>query len=679
MSRHIALCAAFAFAAFSALHDGTKRWAATAELPPMLRTVSAEVVDRHKALLRAFPVENGRWRLATRPSQVDPRYIAALIAYEDKRFYRHFGVDPRALIRAAASALWQGKITSGGSTLTMQVARLLENGPTGRWDGKLRQMRVALALEQRFSKPEILSLYLTHAPFGGNLEGVRAASYAYFGKEPKRLTPDEIALLVALPQSPEKRRPDRAPDHAKAARELVVARLHKAGIFSSEAATTALAAPLPLSQRHFPQLAFHETEHQLRIAPSQTHIALTLEAEFQKRLEQLARKELSRLEPRATIAMIVADHHSGEVLASIGSAAPRNDVKRSSFVDMTRAIRSPGSAIKPLVYATAFDLGIAHPETIVNDAPMRFGRYAPSNFDGHYRGELALREALQLSLNIPVIALLEDIGPERFMQRLREAGVRPELAGDTPGLAIALGGLGISLHDLTTLYAGLAQGGRTRLISSLPAQRVQASAAFTTPAAAWHVADILAAAPLVRAPGEHGIAFKTGTSYGYRDNWAVGFDGKHVVGVWVGRPDGTPMQSSYARDTAAPLMAQAFQYLAPKATPLPAPPPDALTVSHEDLPLPLQFLSKTAPNTASDAPKLVFPPDGARLAKLEGAELILKLDGGTPPFAVFTNEKLRATGARSSVISLGPMQRGFFRLSVIDAKGRAAKSEIEIR
>ena len=680
MIRHAVLAATCAMALFAGAHDGLNRWTQDAVLPPLLHETSVEVRARGGELLRAFPVEDGRWRLATRIADVDPTYIEALLAYEDKRFFQHRGVDARALIRASWQALWNGRIVSGGSTLTMQVARLLENGRTGSWSGKLRQMQLALALEQRLSKEEILTLYLTHAPFGGNLEGVRAASYAYFGKEPKRLTPAQIALLVTLPQAPEARRPDRGARVAQAARDAALERLEEAGVFHSEATSAARRTAVSSSLKPFPATAFHTTERARLEQPEQAQILLTLDAGLQNRLESLAASHLNRLEPNVTIALMVADHTSGEILASVGSAAEIDDTARKAYIDMTRATRSPGSALKPLVYAMAFDLGLAHPETLIKDAPVRFGTYTPSNFDGQFRGEIKLREALQLSLNIPVVSLLERIGPERFMQRLERAGLQPQLQGSKAGLAVGLGGVGLSLHDLVTLYASFAQHGRAITLSQYAPQPASGQR-VTASAAAWQVGEILSSAPLENAQLNHGIAFKTGTSYGYRDNWALGYDGRYVVGVWVGRADGTPMQQAFARSTAAPLLAQVFQYVAPQIAPLAPPPPETLIVSNAQLPQPLQRFETRDALKRADAsrPDIVFPPSGARLAADPELPLILKLRGGTPPYAVFANGEIKALGLHSRAASLGPMTQGFFELSVVDAEGRATRASIEIR
>ncbi|MFQ5438715.1 MAG: transglycosylase domain-containing protein, partial [Paracoccaceae bacterium] len=349
-----------------------ERWVATTELPPLANGHSVTVLDRDGALLRAYTVDGGRWRLPVSPDDVDPAYVAALIAYEDKRFYRHRGVDPWALGRAFRQALVNGRIVSGGSTLTMQVARLLENSGTGRWGPKLRQIRMALALERRFSKQRILQLYLERAPYGGNLEGVRAATLSYFGKEPGRLTAAQRALLVALPQAPESRRPDRHPQAALAARNRVLSRLVAAGALLADEAEGALSEPIPTRRIAFPAMAPHLADRRVAADPARPVHRLTLRRALQVSLERLARVHVANKAPGLSAAILVMDHRSGEILASVGSAGFL-DRERQGFNDMTRAIRSPGSTLKPLIYGLAFDAGLAHPETLIDDRPVYTG------------------------------------------------------------------------------------------------------------------------------------------------------------------------------------------------------------------------------------------------------------------------------------------------------------------
>ncbi|MDR9393228.1 MAG: penicillin-binding protein 1C [Roseovarius sp.] len=659
--------------------DGADLWIARTELPPLLSETSVEVLDRHGETLRIHTVADGRWRLGVDPRQVDPRYLDMLIAYEDQRFYTHGGIDPLALLRAAGQALWHGRIVSGGSTLTMQVARLLENSGTGRWRGKFRQMRVALALERRLSKRQILALYLTRAPFGGNLEGVRAATRAWYGKEPRRLTAAEAALLVALPQSPETRRPDRDAPAARAARDRVLARLAAQGVMTHETYRAALTDPVPTERRGFPMLAAHLADRATGQRPGVTRHHLTIDGDLQRALERLARRSARRLPPGVSVAIQIADHRNGEILASVGSAGYAARPARYGFVDMTRAPRSPGSTLKPLVYAMAFDRGLAHPQTLIPDRPVTFGDYSPENFDGAFRGELPVAEALRLSLNIPVVLLMNEIGPGHLMDVMRRAGARPELPGDRAGLAVALGGVGVTLSDMVQTYAMLANGGQARPLRWRQGATTAPAVQVLGRTAAWQVADILSGvAPPAGAPTWR-LAHKTGTSYGHRDTWAVGFDRRHVAGVWVGRPDGTPVPGAFGGEIAAPLLFEAFQRLKDRAEPLPPPPPDSLIVPTAELPQPLRRFTGRGSvfSTSPDAPKLVFPPDGARLP-ITDERLTVKLRDGVPPFTFMANGRPLRTGIHQREASLPVDSKGFSTISVIDAKGRAARVSIRI-
>ena len=663
--------------------DFGDQWITDTVLPPLALETSVEVLDRHGQLLRAYTVADGRWRLRVDQAAVDPAYTAMLLAFEDKRFANHHGVDPAAMARAVAQAVWNGRVVSGGSTLTMQVARLLEESGTGKVAGKLRQIRVALALERRLTKDQILQLYLHLAPYGGNLEGIRAATLSYFGKEPRRLTPAEIALLVAIPQSPETRRPDRNPDTAEAARARVLDRAVGAGIIDTEQALAAGTEPVPRLRRAFPALAPHLADRALAEAPEAGAHHLTIDAVLQGQLEALARDIVASHGDRLQIAIMVADHKSGEVLASVGSSAYQADA-RQGFIDMTRAIRSPGSTLKPLVYGLAIDEGLAHPETLMEDRPTVFGTYAPQNFDRKFRGTIRVREALQQSLNIPVVALTEALGPAKLLAALRRAGVDAKVPGGQPGLAIALGGIGVTLEDMVQIYASIGRGGVSRPLThrmegTLDDGNRANGARLLSEISAWEVGDILAGlAPPPGAPANR-LAYKTGTSYGHRDAWAIGFDGRHVIGIWMGRPDGTPVPGAFGADLAAPVLFQAFARLKPALeAQLPAP-AATLLVANAQLPLPLQkFRSRSAAfDVGVDAPAVSFPPDGAEVELLRGG-LLVRVRGGTGPFTWLADGVPMAIAltARETMLALpGP---GFVTLSVIDAGGRSARASVRV-
>lgn len=676
---HVLLALAVVLLTVGVTRDLTQRWIASTDLPVLLSETSVEMLDRDGHLLRLYTVDDGRWRLATSLSAVDQRYIDMLIAYEDKRFSRHNGVDLRAMLRALGQAVWHGEVISGGSTLTMQVARLLEDSGTGRMRGKLRQMRVALALEQRLTKEEILALYLARAPYGGNLEGVRAASLAWFGKEPTRLTPAQAALLVALPQAPEARRPDQARHAATIARDRVLYRMVINGTLTQDTVRAARTEPVPDKRRPFPALAPHLTDRARAEDPARLTHRLTINADLQARMETLAQTALRGLPNDLSVAILMADHRTGEILASVGSASYGKGDARQGFVDMTQALRSPGSTLKPLVYALAFDRGLAHPQSLIHDRPVSFSGYAPQNFDGSFRGELTVSDALRQSLNIPVVLLMDEIGPAHLMAALRKSGARPSLPGDHAGLAVALGGVGISLSDLVQLYAMLVQGGAARDLHWRMGERSETTTQVISRAAAWQVGDILAGLAPPRGAPRGRLAYKTGTSYGHRDAWAVGFDGSHVAGVWIGRADGTPVPGAFGGELAAPILFDTFGRLKSTPDPLPAPPPETLILSTAELPQPLRrFTRRNAVfEAADDAPKLIFPRPGSRLP-LDRGTLAVKLRDGTPPFTWMANGVPVITGTHRREAMVDNVQKGYSTLTVIDAEGRADRVTVWI-
>lgn len=658
---------------------------------PATPELSSEVLDRNGRLLRAFALPDGRWRLGIRSlADVDPRYVDLLLAYEDRRFRTHAGVDPQALLRAAWQFVREGQIVSGGSTITMQVARLMEPRRERSIAAKLRQMVRAFQLERRLSKDEILGLYLTLAPFGGNIEGVRAASLTYFGKEPKRLTLAEAALLVAIPQSPEMRRPDRRPESAKAARDRVIERLAKVDTFFDEDVEHAASLPIPAERLALPLLAPHATEQARAENPKNAVIKTTLDVIFQKKLEELARDRANAQGADISVAIVAVDHSTGDILARVGSAS-YFDARRAGQVDMSRALRSPGSTLKPFIYGLAFEDGLVHPESLIDDRPQRFGAYAPENFDMSFQGTVTVRKALQLSLNVPAVALLDRVGPARLSARLRQAGGLLVLPKDeTPGLAMGLGGVGVTLTDLVGLYAGLARLGTTarlREIADTEPASERDTRRLMDPVAAWHVGNVLLAAPPPENAVHNRLAFKTGTSYGYRDAWAVGFDGRMTIGVWVGRPDGAPVPGLVGRQVAAPILFDAFARSGQLPAPLAKAPRGTLIAAGVKLPLPLQRFRPAGEAVRAEGeapPRIQFPLNGSRIELSSAAggpaePLSLKLSGGVGPLTVLVNGLPAGEAGPSRQRLIEAPGPGFVRLTVMDSRGAADTVVVRIQ
>ncbi len=657
--------------------------------------LSVVVLDREDRLLRAYATKDGHWRLPVEVKDVDPRYFALLTAYEDKNFRSHRGVDPLAMVRAAGLLARHGRPLSGGSTLTMQVVRLLSGEHERSAGGKLRQALRAVALERRLTKDQILRIYLRLAPMGGNVEGVRAASLAYFGKEPKRLSIGEAALLVALPQSPKLRRPDRFPETARRARDRVLARVAAAGVISLDEMRRAMAERVPAARRDFPMLAPHLADQALEERKGALVHRLTIDASVQKALEALVREQVGDLSGKLSAALVAVDNRTGDIIASVGSPGYL-DQARAGAVDMTQAVRSPGSTLKPLIYGLAFEAGLAHPDTLIEDRPTRFGLYVPKNFDQDWHGTVSVRLALAQSLNIPAVKVLDVLGPAKLFGRLQQVDANPVLPkGAEPSLALALGGLGMRLTDLAGLYVALARQGE---IVPLKVRRDAAATAperkppLLSPVAAWYVTDILrnAPAPANAKPGE--IAYKTGTSYGFRDAWAAGFDGRHTIAVWVGRPDATATPGLAGRTAAAPILFDAFARISRTRAPLPAAPSGVINTAVEALPMPLRRFRETGENggrdwTASDAyvsppVQIAFPPDRSEIEAEDGEThaITVKVEGGTLPLTwLVDGVPIAVADPNRREATLPAGTRGFYRLSVIDARGRADRVTVRLK
>ncbi|WP_440856654.1 peptidoglycan glycosyltransferase PbpC [Pseudomonas syringae] len=511
-----------------------------------------------------FADANGVWRYPISNEQVSPYYLEALLTYEDRWFYSHPGVNPLALLRATWQNLSGARVVSGGSTLSMQVARLLD--PHSRTlSGKFRQLWRTLQLEWHLSKDQILSLYLNRAPFGGTLQGVAAASWAYLGKSPQNLTRAEAALLAVLPQAPSRLRPDRHPQRAQQARDKVLRRLAEFQEWPQASVNEALEEPLWLAPRQEPSLA-PLLARRLNRPNSPPLIRTTLDASLQRRMEDLLMGWRARLPERTSAAILVVEAENMAVRAYVGSV-DINDAKRFGHVDMVTALRSPGSTLKPFLYGMAMDAALIHSESLMQDVPRRYGDYRPGNFSSGFGGPVAASSALSMSLNLPAVQLLEVYGPKRFAAELRNGGVPltlPPLA--EPSLALILGGAGSRLEDLVTGYSAFARGGRSADVRLQPQDRLR-ERRMMSPGAAWIIRRILSGqsrpdidprAELVQRPQ---LAWKTGTSYGFRDAWAIGVGPRFLVGVWIGRPDGTPVPGQFGLASAAPLMLQVHDVL----------------------------------------------------------------------------------------------------------------------
>jgi penicillin-binding protein 1C len=475
----------------------------------------------------------------------------------------------------------------------------------------------------------------------------------------------------------------------------VLDRFAASGDVPADEIALAKAEAVPGGRRPMPMLAAHAADHAVAdaaVTPG-SEVRLTIDADLQKSLEELARARARTLAATlgadVSLAMLVVDNATGEVRAHIG-APDYFDQRRAGQVDLTQALRSPGSTLKPFIYGLGFEDGFIHPETLIDDRPTRYGGYKPQNFDFTFQGTVTVRRALQMSLNLPALAVLDQAGASRLTARLTQAGatlVLPE--GEAPGLAIGLGGVGIKLFDLVMLYAGIARLGtvvplaervsesaRDERALPSPERRKLEGKRLVDPVAAWYVANILIGTP----PPENGVAgrvaFKTGTSYGYRDAWSVGFDGRTTIGVWVGRPDGAAVPGLVGRAAAAPILFDAFARVSGQPSSLPRPPSGVLLTTSAKLPPPLRFFEPADHRGAAEAKlHILFPPDGARLdltaaADDKPAPVPLKITGGTGPLTILVNGVPAPAQSRGRLF-FQPPGPGFARVTVIDGSGAA--------
>lgn len=663
--------------------------------------------------LRTYPSRDGVWRYPVGPGQVSPHYLQTLLTYEDRWFYWHPGVNPFAMARAGWQWAAHGRIVSGGSTLTMQVARLLDpelaGQPSKTLSAKLRQAWRAIQLEMHYSKDEILALYLSHAPMGGIVEGVEMGARMWLGKSAADLSHAEAALLTALPQAPSRLRPDRHPQAAQLARDKVLQRMAQRGVWDAALVADArienVVAP-PLRARWLAPLAAQRLLGEA--GPAAGVVRSTLDPDIQSTVEAMLLDRVDALPPKVSMAVLVMDNDSLEVKAYAGSADFSDD-SRYAHVDMVRGVRSPGSTLKPFLYALALDEGLIHSESLLLDAPLSFGGYAPGNFQAAFAGPVSVAQALQRSLNVPAVDLLDRVGPARFASVMLAGGVHLRMpAGAAPNLSLILGGGGTTLEELVGAYRALARGGlsgRPRLRASQP--RIEAR--LMSPGAAWIVRDILESGghpdrPLFQggAAGRQ-LAWKTGTSFGFRDAWAVGVTDRYTIGAWVGRPDGTPNPGFFGANVAAPLLRDIVAAL-PAGAPAPRTRPPQVQAVVTCWPLGWRLgsapagicperrvawaLDDTVPpsfvgyaDTATGPLRIEGVADGSILRPVPGRRAVtleVGAQGASGEVWWMLDGKVYRSGAAGQAQTLTLSRNGRYALTVMDGQGRYAGLVFEI-
>ncbi|NVJ93535.1 MAG: penicillin-binding protein 1C [Methylocystaceae bacterium] len=656
-----------------------------------LQNVSIVVEGKDNRVLRVFSTPEGLLRLESKTQEIDPRYFEFLKSYEDKRYDSHWGVDPFALIRATWQWIASGSIISGGSTLTMQVARLLE--PRARTiTSKLIEIARSLQLEWYFTKQEILDMYVTLAPFGGRLEGVNSASLTYFQKKPEHLTIAEAALLTVIPQSPSRLRPDRFPSRAKTARKKVLKRLLQLGVISPAQYKEALAEPIPSLQHAMPMLAPHLSERLIQAHPLKKKITTPIDPLLQAQIQQLVQPYTKNMGVTVSAAVVVVENQGRWVRAHVGS---NNYIDHHShgFVDMSQAVRSPGSTLKPLIYALSFNDRQIHPQTLIWDQGLSGRAYRPSNFDREEHGQVTIADALRFSLNIPAVKVLSLFGPIRFSETLREHGITLRLPHESasPNLAIALGGVGVTLEELTSIYSAFASDRKMCPLmferNDVPSLCENEKKIISVQTQDW-IRGILENTPRPRgnslpsvSQGDT-IAFKTGTSYGFRDAWAIGFNAQYTVGVWIGDATGRPVVGQTGLSAAAPLLFSVFEKLPGDVTQnyyakhqaWKEAAPDVLQIFKGD-----QQVNKVYGST--NTLEIKYPLNGTTLllSDLSTKGVLLQAINGQRPLTWMVNGVPLVSNKWKRDVKWYPAGPGFYKITVLDKNAVVNSREIEIR
>ncbi|NCC25599.1 MAG: penicillin-binding protein 1C [Deltaproteobacteria bacterium] len=557
-------------------------------LPPDLTSLEPDgavrLMDRQGRLLRFFLPADQQWRFPVRLQDVSPVLIHTLTVSEDRFFRRHPGINPLAVLRAAWLNLRSGRVVAGGSTITMQVARLTSPRPRT-LVAKLHEATRALQLERRLTKDEILERYLNLTPYGGNIVGVGAAAHFYFGKAPDRLSLAESALLAVLPRSPTAYDPFKHPVAAKGARDRLLQGLAARGDLDPDEAARAMSVPLPSKPipqpfrgPHFCQMVYDRLPDNVRKRGGVVTTTLDLDVQSAVERRLSARVDQLRREGLENVAAVVVDVASGHISAMAGSASFLDDAHHGQ-INAALVRRSPGSTLKPLLYGLAFEQGLLVPESILLDLPTDFSGYTVRNYDQRHRGRVTAAEALRESLNVPAVRLLARVGVDPFLDLLRTGGLTTlDRRSADYGLTLVLGSGEVRLMDLTDIYAALARSGLYLPAQYLPEPRNGPGIRLLSPESSHLVTEILADVRRSDLPqswnltrNAPAVAWKTGTSFGHRDAWAVGFSSRFAVGVWTGNLDGRPRMGISGARHAGPFLLDIFRVLEPEGVDLPSP------------------------------------------------------------------------------------------------------------
>jgi penicillin-binding protein 1C len=624
--------------------------------------VSPSVLDAKGRPLLSIVGSDDQWRIPVKMDEISNWLKIATVAVEDERFYNHFGVDPLAVLRATGQNIISGRIVSGASTLNMQLCRMMDDRPRT-FNAKIIESFRALQLNQLMDKDEILEHYLNIAPYGGNIRGVETASLRYFGRHTKDLNLAQAALIAGLPQSPSRYRPDRNMDAALKRQHIVLSRMLEEGMITKSQFQQAVSCPIEMNNQQIPNEAYHAAWYAL--SQRQEGGCTTINLDIQKQVEKLAKEHLDRLPKESELAIVVIDINESSIVSMVGSGNTSDP--KDGQVNGALAKRSPGSTLKPFIYAAAFEAGRLNGDSTVYDIPISRGGWTPANFDKNFAGKLKASEALQQSLNIPAILVAEEIGLARCCGTLQAVGINlPSDSQKRGGLSLAVGGIDASLLDLTNAYATLGRDGIRKSPRIFTDQLTSDSLALS-PNVCRSISDILSSRS--RCPvGMEAIAsedvpwfmWKTGTSSGRRDAWAAGHNRRYAIGVWVGRFRGTGRIDYIGSEAAEPLLAGLF--CLPELKTVSEPPAAKTIVVKNPLPPPCEL--------AQDL-KITSPDSGETFISYNGTAIVHTSANHKEGISWFLNGKLIANDIASRL----SLSAGKYELLCIDQNGHSSKTD----